>query len=119
MTDNIKTRELTCIVCPRGCQLSVKFEGKNILSVEGNICIRGKKYAEDEVICPRRTVTSTVKTSDGGVVAVKTSVPIQKDDMAICMEKINAAVVRLPITVGDVILKNICGADIVATQNRG
>ena len=119
MADKIQTRELTCIVCPRGCNLTVKFEGKNVLSVEGNICPRGKKYAEDEVICPRRTVTSTVKTSDGGVVAVKTETTIPKEEMTLCMEKINLAVATLPVRIGDVIIANICGTNIIATQNRG
>lgn len=119
MADNTKTRELTCIVCPRGCNLTVKYEGKNVLSVEGNICLRGKKYAEDEVICPRRTVTSTVKCEDGGVVAVKTRETIEKEKMFECMEKINSVVASLPVKIGDVILSDVCGTDIIATQNRG
>ncbi|MBQ1998185.1 MAG: DUF1667 domain-containing protein [Spirochaetales bacterium] len=80
---------------------------------------RGKKYAEDEVICPRRTVTSTVKCEDGGVVAVKTRETIEKEKMFECMEKINSVVASLPVKIGDVILSDICGTDIIATQNRG
>ena len=119
MADKIKTRELTCIVCPRGCTLTVKYEDKNVLSVEGNICLRGKKYAEDEVVCPRRTVTTTVKTEDGGVVAVKTRETVEKENMFKCMEKINSIVAPLPVRIGDVIISDVCGTDIIATQNRG
>ncbi len=119
MAENVKTRDLTCIVCPRGCNLTVKFENKNVLSVEGNICPRGKKYAEDEVICPRRTVTTTVKCEDGGVVAVKTRETIEKEEMLACMEKINSVVASLPVRIGDVIVSDVCGTDIIATQNRG
>lgn len=111
-------RELTCIVCPRGCQLVVELDGKNVLSVSGNICPRGKKYAENECTNPMRTITTTAKTSDGGVVAVKTETTIPKEKMFECMEKINAAVVELPVCVGDVILEDVCGSRVVATQNK-
>jgi CxxC motif-containing protein len=111
-------RELTCIVCPRGCQLTVELDGKNVLSVSGNICKRGKTYAENECINPMRTVTTTAKTSDGGVVAVKTETAIPKDKMLECMEIINNIVVELPARVGDVIAEDVFGSRIVVTQNR-
>ena len=49
------TRELTCIVCPRGCQLKVELaaDGK-IENVEGFTCPRGKQYAIDECTHPMR-----------------------------------------------------------------
>ena len=47
------TRELTCIVCPRGCQLSVELDGNAVIGVSGNICPRGKVYAENECTNPR------------------------------------------------------------------
>ncbi len=111
-------RELTCIVCPRGCQLTVELEGKNVLSVSGNICKRGKTYAENECINPMRTVTTTAKTADGGVVACKTETTIPKEKMFECMEIINKTVVALPVRVGDVILEDVFGSRIVATQNK-
>ena len=112
-------RELTCIVCPRGCQLTVELDGKNVISVSGNICKRGKTYAENECTNPMRTVTTTAKTADGGVVAVKTETTIPKEKMFECMEKINSVVASLPVKIGDVILPDVCGTDIIATQNRG
>lgn len=112
------TRELTCIVCPRGCQLTVELEGKNVLSVSGNICKRGKVYAENECTNPMRTVTTTAKTSDGGVVAVKTETTIPKEKMFECMNIINSTVVELPVKVGDVIIDDVFGSRVVATQNK-
>lgn len=111
-------RELTCIVCPRGCQLVVELEGKTVLSVSGNICKRGKTYAENECTNPMRTVTTTAKTTDGGVVACKTETTIPKEKMFECMEIINKTVVELPVHVGDVILEDVFGSRIVATQNK-
>ena len=111
-------RELTCIVCPRGCQLVVELEGKNVLSVKGNICKRGMTYAENECVNPMRTVTTTVKTSDGGVVACKTESLIPKEKMFECMEIINATVVELPVRVGDVVIEDVFGSRVIVTANK-
>ena len=115
--ENNKKRELTCIICPRGCQLTVDI-GEEI-EVTGNICPRGKTYAINECTNPQRTVTSTVRTSDGGVVAVKTDRAVPKGKMMECMEIINRAVAELPVRVGDVIIEDVFGARVVATQNKG
>ena len=111
-------KKLTCIICPLGCELTVDIEGKNVLSVNGNTCPRGKKYATDECTNPMRTVTSTVRCADGGVVAVKTDSAIPKKDMSECMKIINKSVAHLPISVGDIIIKDVFGANVVATQNK-
>ena len=78
----IKERNLTCIVCPRGCALTVKFdeEGK-VASVSGNACKRGVTYAENECTHPVRTVTTTVRCENGEVIPVKTTCPIPKEMM--------------------------------------
>ena len=34
--------ELTCIRCPRGCQISVVLDGSDIVSVAGQSCKREK-----------------------------------------------------------------------------
>lgn len=112
-------KTLTCIVCPLGCSLRVQLEGKRVLSVTGNTCPRGKEYAETECTNPQRTVTSTVLCSDDSPVSVKTDKPIPKEQMAACMARINEAVAQLPIAIGDVLIENVCGSNIVATQNRG
>ena len=39
------TRDLVCIICPRGCNLKVELEGKEIKGVTGNGCPRGLQYA--------------------------------------------------------------------------
>ena len=110
-------RILTCIVCPRGCQLTANVQGGEGLNVEGFSCKRGREYAIAECTHPVRTVTSTVRTSDGGVIPVKTSAPIPKEKMMECMALINAAVVKLPVRMGDVVMENILGtgADLIIT----
>ncbi len=116
--DRQNKRTLTCIVCPRGCTLDIELKGTEVASVLGNLCKRGQKYAEDECTNPMRTVTTTVKTSDGGVVAVKTEGTIPKEQMLECMGLIANVTAVLPVKIGDIILDNVCGTRIIATQNK-
>ena len=111
-------KKLTCIVCPLGCQLTVELNGREVVKVEGNTCPRGAEYAKNECTNPQRTVTSTVRTEDGGLVSVKTDRSIPKEKMAECMALINKAVAKLPVAIGDVILPDVFGSNIVATQNK-
>lgn len=115
---SIKTRELTCIVCPRGCQLSVELDGDRVLSVTGNICKRGVVYAEAECTSPVRTVTTTVRCESGRVVAVKTSTTVPKSKMLDVMAEINRTVVPDGLDIGSVVIKNVAGtdADVVITS---
>ena len=55
----MEKRELTCIGCPMGCQITVELESGEVLSVTGNTCKIGENYAKNEVTHPERTVTST------------------------------------------------------------
>ena len=111
------TRELVCIICPRGCNLKVEMEEGKILSVSGNSCPRGVKYAEDECCNPQRTVTSTVRCECGRMIAVKTDRLIPKDKVFECMKMINAAKVSGPVAIGDVIISDVFGSNVVATEN--
>jgi len=109
-------RELTCIICPKGCTLLAEVDGKSVC-VSGNACLRGAEYAQNECINPLRTVTSTVCAKDGVLVPVKTRTPIPKDKIEECMKIINSLSPNLPISVGDIIMDNVCGSALVATQN--
>lgn len=113
-------RELTCIVCPKGCQINVELDdNKKVLSVSGHTCKRGEDYANTECTAPKRTVTSTVAVEGGGVVPVKTDSTVPKELMMDCMKIINATKVPANTKLGDVIIKDILGtgANVVATRN--
>lgn len=112
-------RELTCIVCPIGCQLSVTLENGAVTEVTGNTCPRGKQYAIDECVSPVRTITTTARTTEGGVIPVKTDRPIPKDLMFACMKEINSSIVTLPAHIGDIVIENLLntGANVVVTAN--
>ena len=57
----MSTRNLTCIGCPMGCQLTAELAGGEVVSVRGNTCARGEAYARKECTHPARTVTGTVR----------------------------------------------------------
>lgn len=110
-------RELTCIVCPMGCDMTVTIDNDKIL-VEGNSCPRGIKYAETECTNPQRVITSTMRCSDGELISVKTDRAIPKDKIFECMKLINNKIADLPISVGDVIIEEVFGSNIIATSSR-
>ena len=112
-------RELTCIVCPRGCQLRIELEDQKVVGVSGNMCKRGVAYAEAECTCPTRTVTTTVRCESGKVVSVKTSAPVPKSKVFDVMKEINSITAPNGVKIGDVIIKGVAGtdSDVVATSN--
>ena len=73
-------RELTCIGCPMGCQLTAVMDGSRVTEVTGNTCPRGDAYARKECTHPARTVTGTVRVSGGllPVVSVRTAGEVPK-----------------------------------------
>ena len=113
--DNMK--ELTCIVCPRGCRLKIDDD----LNVTGNTCPRGAQYAKDEMTNPKRMITSIVrvKNRENCVVSVKTSQAIPKGMIFQVMDEINRVGVNAPTHIGDVAIANVLntGADIIITKN--
>ena len=116
-----KERLLTCIVCPRGCQMTVRLSDDGAVeTVEGNFCKRGVSYANDECTNPKRTVTTTVRCKCGDVVSVKTDRTVPKGMMVQVMTEINKTVAKDKIKIGDVIIENVCntGANVVATSNH-
>lgn len=101
-----------------GCSIEVETEGDKVVSVKGNTCPRGKLYAENEVICPRRVITSTVRAKNGVMIPVKTNAPVKKSEMFEVMKKIDAVHPELPVRIGDILLKKITeNIDLIATGN--
>lgn len=109
-------KNLTCIICPRGCALTVDTDKK---TVSGNSCKRGEIYGINECVNPVRTVTSSVKVANREYtsVSVKTDKPIAKGDMFKLVEEIKKASVNAPVKKGDVILKDLFGANVIATKS--
>ena len=110
-------REMVCIVCPKGCRLIVDDQG----NVTGNSCPRGAKYGHDEVTCPMRNLTSTVKIISKVIarLPVMTDGDIPKDKIFAVMGEINKVQDTAPVHLRDVIIENVLntGVNIVATRS--
>lgn len=117
----MKKINLICIGCPLGCPLTVEMEEQTVVSVSGNTCKNGEKYARKEVTNPTRTVTSTVRVTGGklNVVSVKTASDIPKSKVFDCAKALKAVQVSAPVTMGQVILPDIAGTGVavIATKN--
>lgn len=115
-------KELTCIGCPMGCQLTIEFDEKNqtLLHVSGNQCPKGNSYAHKELTHPTRIVTSSIKVTKGdiNVVSVKTEKDIPKSKIFPIMDAIHTTIVVAPIHIGDVLIPHVAGTDvnIIATK---
>lgn len=110
-------KDLICILCPVGCHLTIS----NNLSVTGNKCPRGIKYAVQELTNPTRTLTSIVKTTslDTPVLSVKSSKELPKNLVFKVIALLNNISIEKNVKIGDIIVSNVLGTgiDIVATKN--
>jgi CxxC motif-containing protein len=132
-------RELTCIVCPIGCRLSVEESPDGRLAVSGNRCARGALYAEEEIRSPKRVVTATCRIewsakaggrsggkAGGGAEAlgglrrlpVRSSVSCPKEQVDELIADIYAVAVSPPIKRGAAIISNWKGRGIDVLASR-
>ncbi len=114
-------RVMTCIECPQGCRLEIEADGRRVLSVAGQKCKRGDKYARQEIEAPMRTLTTSVLT--GGLelkmLPVRTSKPIPKEKLFETMAAVKRIVVSSPVKAGAVVATDFLGlgVDLVACRS--
>ena len=113
------TRNLTCIGCPMGCQLTAEIENGMVASVSGNTCKRGEDYARKECVAPMRTITGTVRLIDGRILPVRTAGDVPKEQVFAVAEAFNAVHPTAPLSIGNVVIADVCGTgvNVVATKN--
>jgi CxxC motif-containing protein len=106
-------QELICIGCPQGCVLKVRTAAGR-LAVEGNACRRGLSYAQEEVLNPRRVLTTTVPVVGGKrpVVPVRSVAPIPKESIPQALSELRQLFVRAPVKVHQVIAQSVAGTGI-------
>ena len=117
-------REYTCVVCPNGCALQVEVsegETTRCLSVTGNLCPRGRAWAEQEVENPLRTISTNVLVTGGTlpVVSVRTLDSIPLAQIRAVRESLKGIVLRAPVKIGDIVSDRPAGIPcrVAATRN--
>lgn len=110
---------LICIVCPKGCHLSVDEE--NGYKVTGNGCPHGAEYGKKELTNPTRVLTSTVKITGASHrrCPVKTDRAIPKGLMFKAMKQLNHIGLSSPVKRGDIVIADLLGtgANLIATKD--
>lgn len=124
------SEELVCITCPLGCHLTIERKGDDELLVSGNRCPRGVKYANEELLSPKRVVTATARVlrlpqesqSDSlGLVArlpVRSTGAYPKEAVGDLLKAIYALEVTVPVKRGTVLISNFkgSGVDVIAAR---
>lgn len=111
-------KSLTCIVCPNGCRLEIDVQSHD---VSGNKCPRGIAFAINELTDPKRSITTTVRTtlSEYPVISVRTDGDIAKDKIMDLIHLLKDVVVTEYLPIKTVIVHNVFGTDVnvITTAN--
>ena len=91
------------------------------LIIEGHSCKRGEVYARAEFVSPERILTTTMRVENGflPLIPVRSDKPLPKERLQEALKEIAITKVKAPITMGDVLLKDILGlnANIIASRD--
>ena len=117
----MKSKEYICVLCPNSCSIQVSAEGNRVLEVRGCQCKRGKEWAVNETIEPRRYFVGSVTVEDGefGTVSVKSStfIPLEKaKEIGLYTHRLRA---KAPIRMHQVVDSDILGlkgVNLIATR---
>lgn len=115
------TASYLCIGCPLGCRLEVDDDpGGDILEVRGFSCRKGKEFAAQEHVDPRRSVTTTVALLGADLcrLPVKTAATVPKALVHDVCRALRAVRVIAQVQAGQVVLHDVLGTgvDVVATR---
>ncbi len=103
----MKKMELTCVVCPNGCLLTVWAENGET-KVEGAACKNGVSYGQTELTDPRRVLTTSVAVKGGvlPLVSVRSTAPIQKRFLRDAVAALRHVTVDAPVHIGDLVYQD-------------
>ena len=108
-------------MCPMGCEMTVTTEQGKFISVAGNSCPRGAKYAETEITDPKRMLTTTVRIAGGvlPLLPVVSADVLPKGKVAECAAYLRNIKVSAPVKAGDIIVADILGLGVDIVASRG
>ena len=113
-------KQITCITCPIGCRITVEVTDGGY-RFSGNQCRRGAEFAEKELVSPKRSISTTVRTVFPGVpvLPVRTNGEVPKGMITDIIRELSELVVNEKIGIGEIVVTNILGTgcDIIVTSN--
>ena len=115
----MKKMELTCVVCPNGCLLTV-WQENGETRVEGAACKNGVAYGQTELTDPRRVLTTSVAVNGGTLplVSVRSTAPIPRAALLPAVAALKTLSVEAPVRIGDLIYEDpAVGLTLLASRN--
>ncbi len=114
-------RIFTCLLCPNGCEIEVRYEDRRIHEISGALCSKGDQYVRQELLDPRRSIASSILVKNGHLplVSVRLSRAVSKNMIFPIMAEIRKQQVEAPVALGQVLIRQVLGldCDVVATKN--
>jgi CxxC motif-containing protein len=90
------------------------------IHVSGNQCSKGETYGQEEVLAPRRVVTTTVRLAGSALrrLPVKTSRALPREHIQALLAEARRLELAPPVRLGQVLLADFLatGVDLVATR---
>lgn len=106
-------KTITCIMCPNGCEITY--------NLEGGMCGKGPEYVKNEILNPKRILTTSIKVTGGSIplVSVKTTESIAKERLLEAMKLVAEIAVEAPVESGHIIRKDFMepGVNLIATKS--
>lgn len=102
---------IQCIGCPIGCGGEVIVENGRVSEMTGFTCNKGLAYAAEEVVSPKRMVTTTVRVSGGSLalLPVVSASPVPKERIFDCLRLLRGVSIVAPVAEGTVVVSNALG----------
>lgn len=106
-----RTQAIQCIGCPVGCGGEVVVDEGHVVAMHGFTCSKGEAYAAEEVVAPKRMVTTTVRVSGGSLplLPVVSERPVPKEAIVACVRLLRGVVVEAPVAASAVVVENALG----------
>lgn len=102
---------IQCIGCPIGCGGEVTVEDGKVVALDGFTCNKGIAYASEEVVAPKRMVTTTVRVGGGllPLLPVVSASPVPKERIFDCIRLLRGVSVTAPVAEGEVVVADALG----------
>ncbi len=106
-----RSQSVLCIGCPTGCSGEVLIEDGVVVEMHGYTCKKGRAYVKEEVVAPKRTVTTTVRVNGGALalLPVVSDQPVPKGSIFACLGELRKVAVSAPVKADSVVLANVLG----------
>ena len=108
------TKLITCRCCPFGCQIEITSEEGVIYQIDGNNCLKGDHFAEQESGMQSRILTFGIKVKNGRYAQVEgiTSKAFQLELRDKVISYLREIELEAPIKKGDILVLNLLGTDV-------